>query len=158
MVLLASASWVWLRHAGVDAPEPYTDPVAVVALVAGYLRRRSVPATASFTAYGAGLAGLLFPSLLWALVDSSVDRPLLLAALATAVVIIGAQQGLRAPLILGGGTLIATALRLMAPYETLVPRWVEVGTAGTLLLILGATYEQRRRDLRVLRSRYDALV
>jgi hypothetical protein len=158
VLLLAAASWVWLRHAGVGAPEPYTDPVAGVALAAGYLRRRTVPTTASFTAYGAGLAALLIPSLLWALVDSGVERPLLLAALATAIVILGAQQGLRAPLILGSVTLVATALRLMAPYETLIPRWVEVGTAGTLLLVLGATYEQRRRDMAMLRSRYDALL
>ena len=156
--LLAAASWVWLRHAGIASPEPYTDPVAAVALVAGYLRRRTVPTTASFSAYGAGLVGLLVPSLLWSLVDSGVERPLLLAALATAVVIIGAQQGLRAPLIVGGGTLVLTALRLMAPYETMIPRWVEVGTAGTLLLMLGATYEQRRRDMQLLRARYDALL
>jgi hypothetical protein len=153
LLLLAAASWVWLGHAGVGAPEPYTDPIAVVALVAGYLRRRTLPATASFTAYGAGLTGLLVPSLLWALVDAQVGRPLLLAALATAVVVVGAQHGLRAPLVLGGATLIVTALRLMAPYETLVPRWVEVGTAGTLLLVLGATYEQRRRDVQLLRYR-----
>ena len=158
VLLVAAASWVWLGDAGVAAPEFYTDPIAVVALVAGYLRRRNVPATTSFVAYGAGLSGLLLPSLLWAVADGGVERPLLLAALATAVVIVGAQQGLRAPLILGSVTLVATALRLMAPYETMVPRWVEVGTAGTLLLVLGATYEQRRRDVQLIRARYDALL
>ena len=158
VLLVAAASWIWLGDAGVASPEPYTDPVAVVALVAGYLRRRNVPATTSFVAYGPGLVGLLVPSLLWAVVGGTVERPLLLAALATAVVIVGAQQGLRAPLIIGGVTLVTTALRLMAPYETMVPRWVEVGSAGTLLLVLGATYEQRRRDVQLLRARYDALL
>jgi hypothetical protein len=158
VLLVAAASWIWLGDGGVAAPEPYTDPVAVVALAAGYLRRRNLQATTSFVAYGSGLVGLLLPSLLWAVFSGGVERPLLLAALATAVVIVGAQQGLRAPLIIGGVTLVATALRLMAPYETMVPRWVEVGTAGTLLLVLGATYEQRRRDVQLIRARYDALL
>jgi hypothetical protein len=158
VLLLGIASWAWLYAAGVVAPEPYTDPIAGVALVAGFLRRRNVTATTSFLAYGPGLSGLLLPSLAWALFTPGVERPLLLAALSTAVVIIGAQQGLRAPLILGGATLLITALRLMAPYETMVPRWVEVGTAGTVLLVLGATYEQRRRDLQLIRARYDALL
>jgi hypothetical protein len=158
VLLLAWATWVWLHQAGVTAPEPYTDPIAVVALVAGYLRRRSQPTTSSFTAYGPGLVGLLLPTLGWALWEPGVDRPLLLAALATAVVIVGAQHGLRAPLLLGSLTLVTTALRLLAPYETMVPRWLEVGTAGALLLTLGATYEQRRRELGLLRARYDALL
>jgi hypothetical protein len=157
-LLISAASWVWLGVAGVSAPEPYTDPIAVVALCAGFARRRAVPATPSLTAYGPGLSGLLLPSLSYALLGDGLVRPLLLAGLATGVVIVGAQHRLRAPLLLGSATLVLTAVRLVAPYEVLVPRWLEVGTAGALLLTLGATYEQRRRDLGVLRARYDSLL
>ncbi|MDX6206369.1 MAG: hypothetical protein QOF39_2426, partial [Frankiales bacterium] len=157
-LLISAASWMWLGVAGVTAPEPYTDPIAVVALCAGFARRRRLPATPSLTAYGPGLSGLLLPSLSYALLGDGLVRPLLLGALATGVVIVGAQHRLRAPLLLGSGTLVLTALRLLAPYEVLVPRWLEVGTAGALLLTLGATYEQRRRDLGTLRARYDALL
>ena len=157
-LLISAATWVWLAVAGVNAPEPYADPIAVAALYLGFARRRQLPTTASLTAYGPGLSGLLLPSLAFALAGSGVLRPLLLAALSTAVVIVGAQHRLRAPLLLGSATLVLTALRLLAPYEQLVPRWLEVGTAGALLLTLGATYEQRRRDLGTLRARYDALL
>ncbi len=157
-VLIAAATWTWLAVAGVTSPEPYVDPIAAVALVVGYTKRRTQPSTASLTAYGPGLALLLLPSLAYALAGANLDRPLLLAGLATAVVIVGAQHRLRAPLLFGSATLLLTGLRLLAPYEPLIPRWIEIGTAGALLLMLGATYEQRRRDLGLLRSRYEALL
>jgi hypothetical protein len=156
-LLCSAATWTWLWVAGVGAPEPYTDPIAVVALYAGWQKRRSDPTTSSTVAYGPGLVGLLLPSLLFALREPGLTRPLLLAGLSTGVVVLGAQHRLRAPLVLGSASLVLTALRLLAPYQALVPRWLEVGTAGALLLALGATYEQRRRDLHQLRARYDAL-
>ena len=49
------------------------------------------------------------------------------------------------------------ALDLLGPYAAALPRWLSLGGAGTLLLVVGATYEQRRRDLARLREGFDAL-
>jgi hypothetical protein len=38
-----------------------------------------------------------------------------------------------------------------------LPNWATVGGAGVVLLAVGATFEQRRRDLRDVRDRYAAL-
>jgi hypothetical protein len=38
-----------------------------------------------------------------------------------------------------------------------VPRWSALAAAGTLLVVVGATFEERRRDAARLRDRYAAL-
>jgi hypothetical protein len=156
-LLLAASSWVRLVEAGVSDPEPYVLPLAVVALVLGHLRRRAVPGTGSFAAYGAGLSALLLPSLLAALAGGPLWRPLVLAGVALVVVLLGVRGRLQAPLLIGGVVLAVDALRLLGPHAAALPRWVVLGAAGALLLGVGATYEQRLQDLAGLRARYDAL-
>ncbi|MGV9553817.1 SCO7613 C-terminal domain-containing membrane protein, partial [Streptomyces ardesiacus] len=57
---------------------------------------------------------------------------------------------------LGGGALALVTLHELAPYLAQVvgalPRWVPLALAGLLLLVLGATYEQRLREARRLRD------
>ena len=156
-LLLSASSWVRLAAAGVTDPEPYVLPLAIAALVLGHLRRRAVPATTSFAAYGPGLSALLVPTLVAAWLGGPLLRPLLLAGAALAVVLLGARGRLRAPLVVGGAVLAADAALLAAPYAAALPRWLVLGVAGMLLLAVGATYEQRLRDLVRLRDRYDAL-
>jgi hypothetical protein len=156
-LLLSASSWVRLADAGVEAPEPYVVPLALVALVLGWLRVRREPSTRSFAAYSPGLSLLLLPSLIASFDDESLTRPLLLGAAALVVLLIGAQQRLQAPLVIGGGVLAVDALQLMAPYAAALPRWLTLGAAGLLLVGVGATYEQRRRDVTRLRERFDAL-
>jgi hypothetical protein len=156
-LLLSASSWVRLADAGVDDPEPYVLPLALAALALGHLRRRSAPSTSSFAAYGPGLSALLLPSLLASYAGSPLWRPLSLGAVALAVVLLGARGRLQAPLVLGGAVLAADALLLLAPYAAALPRWLALAAAGALLLAVGATYEQRLRDLARLRDRYDAL-
>jgi hypothetical protein len=156
-LLLSASSWVRLAAAGVEAPEPYVVPLAVVALVLGWLRVRRVPATRSFAAYGAGLSLLLVPSLLASFDDVTLTRPLLLGGAALVVLLVGARQRLQAPLVIGGGVLAVDALQLLAPYAAALPRWLTLGAAGLLLVGVGATYEQRRRDVARLRERFEAL-
>lgn len=156
-LLLSASSWVRLADAGVTDPEPYVLPIAVVALVLGHLRRRAVPSTSSFAAYGAGLSALLLPSLLASYLGSPLWRPLALAGVCVVVVLLGGRERLQAPLVIGGAVLTADALLLLAPYAAALPRWLALGAAGTLLVAVGATYEQRLRDLSRLRDRYDAL-
>ncbi|MGW5802461.1 SCO7613 C-terminal domain-containing membrane protein, partial [Streptomyces bacillaris] len=62
-VLFVTATWVRLAASEVSAPEAYTLPVTVPALVIGALRRRKDPEASSWTAYGPGLAVTLLPSL-----------------------------------------------------------------------------------------------
>ncbi|MYV75933.1 hypothetical protein GT352_18635, partial [Streptomyces sp. SID1046] len=154
--LLAAATWVRLAEAGVSAPEAYTLPVTVPALVVGLLRRRRDPQASSWTAYGPGLAATLVPSLLAAWGDPGWMRPLVLGAAALVVTLVGARWRLQAPLLLGGAVLAAVAVHELAPYVVQVagalPRWVPPALAGLLLLAVGATYERRLRDARRLRA------
>ncbi|AQS71729.1 SCO7613 C-terminal domain-containing membrane protein [Streptomyces pactum] len=155
-VLFLLATWVRLAAWDVTTAEAYTLPVTVLALVVGYLRRRRDPALSSWTAYGAGLAVALLPSLLAAWGDRHWLRPLLLGAAALTVTLVGARSRLQAPLVLGGSVLALVTLHELAPYVAQVagalPRWVPPALAGALLLALGATYEQRLRDARRLRG------
>ncbi|UUU42908.1 SCO7613 C-terminal domain-containing membrane protein [Streptomyces sp. NBC_00162] len=159
--LFVASSWVRLAEAGVTAPEAYTLPVTVPALVLGFLRRRKDPVASSWTAYGPGLAATLLPSLLTVLGGSPAGtaswlRPLLLGLAALAVTLAGAHRRLQAPLLLGGAVLAAVALHELAPYVVQIagalPRWVAPALAGLLLLAVGATYEKRLRDARRLKD------
>ncbi|MFI5855285.1 SCO7613 C-terminal domain-containing membrane protein [Streptomyces parvulus] len=155
-VLFLLATWVRLVAWEVTAPEAYTLPVTVPLLVVGFLRRRREPEASSWTAYGAGLAVTLVPSLLAVWGDQHGTRPLLLGAAAFAVTLVGARHRLKAPLLLGGGALALVTLHELAPYIAqavgALPRWVPPALAGLVLLALGATYEQRLRDARRVRE------
>ncbi|MFE6977427.1 SCO7613 C-terminal domain-containing membrane protein [Streptomyces sp. NPDC057682] len=154
--LFVLASWVRLSASGVGSPEAYTLPVSVPVLVIGWLRRRRDPAASSWTAYGAGLAVSLVPSLLVALGDTGWTRPLLLGVAALVITLLGARLRLQALLVLGGSVLALDALHELAPYVVQVvgamPRWVVPALAGAVLLAVGATYEKRLRDARRLRD------
>lgn len=155
-VLFVTATWVRLAASDVSAPEAYTLPVTVPALVIGVLRRRRDPEASSWTAYGPGLAATLLPSLAVAWGDPDWPRPLLLGAAALVVTLLGAKYRLRAPLLLGGAVLALVTLHELAPYVVQVvgalPRWLPPALAGLLLLAVGATYEQRLRDARKLKD------
>ncbi len=154
--LFLLATWVRLAAWEVDIPEAYTLPVTIPALLVGHLRRRRVPETSSWTAYGPGLAATLLPSLVMAWDDPGWTRPLLLGLAALSLTLLGGGYSLQAPLVLGGSVLTLDALHELAPYIVQVadalPRWVPPALAGLLLLALGATYERRIRDVRRMRD------
>lgn len=154
--LFLAATWVRLAASEVTVPEAYTLPVTAAALAVGFARRRRDPQAGSWTAYGPGLAATLLPSTLAVWGDPHWLRPLLLGAAALAVTLAGARGRLRAPLLLGGATLVAVALHELTPYVVQVvdalPRWLPPALAGVLLLAVGATYEKRLRDARRLRE------
>ncbi|MEV0259211.1 hypothetical protein AB0H82_33775 [Streptomyces sp. NPDC050732] len=159
--LFVLASWVRLASWEVSAPEAYTLPVTIPALLLGLLRRRRDPEASSWTAYGPGLATTLLPSLAAAWGDPYWQRPLLLGTAALALTLLGAHHRLRAPLVLGGSVLALDALHELAPYLVqavgVLPRWLPPALAGLLLLVVGATYEQRLRDARRLRNALDRM-
>ncbi|WP_369197432.1 SCO7613 C-terminal domain-containing membrane protein [Streptomyces djakartensis] len=154
--LFVLAAWVRLAAWQVDTPEAYTLPVTVPALLVGVLRRRRDPLASSWTAYGPGLAVTSLPSLAAAWTDPHWTRPLLLGTAALVVTLLGARHHLQAPLVLGGTVLALVTLHELAPYVVQVtgalPRWAPPALAGLLLLALGATYEQRLRDVRRVRA------
>ncbi|WP_333739562.1 SCO7613 C-terminal domain-containing membrane protein [Streptomyces sp. IBSBF 2806] len=156
VALFVLASWVRLASWQVGLAEAYTLPVTVPALLVGALRRRRDPAASSWTAYGPGLTATLLPSLAVAWGDPGWARPLLLGASALLLTLLGARHRLQAPLVLGGSVLTLDALHELAPYLVQVtdalPRWAPPALAGLLLLALGATYEQRLRDVRRVRE------
>ncbi|ALU92835.1 hypothetical protein WQO_05410 [Streptomyces globisporus C-1027] len=154
--LFVLATWVRLAASEVSFPEAYTLPVTVPALVVGFLRRRKDPEASSWTAYGPGLAATLLPSLTVAWTDPDWQRPLLLGVAALVVTLLGARYRLQALLLLGGSVLALDGLHELAPYVVQVagalPRWLPPALAGLLLLVVGATYEQRLRDARRLKE------
>ncbi|RLV65413.1 membrane protein [Streptomyces sp. CBMAI 2042] len=155
-VLFVAATWVRLAASEVSAPEAYTLPVTVPALVVGVLRRRKDPGASSWTAYGPGLAATLLPSLAVGWTDPDWVRPLLLGVAALVITLLGAKYRLQALLLLGGAALALDTLHELAPYVVQVagalPRWLPPALAGLLLLAVGATYEQRLRDARKLKD------
>ncbi|WP_329153372.1 hypothetical protein OHA63_05235 [Streptomyces anulatus] len=154
--LFVLATWVRLAASEVSFPEAYTLPVTVPALVVGVARRRRDPEASSWTAYGPGLAATLLPSLAVAWTDTDWLRPLLLGVTALVITLLGARYRLQALLVLGGVVLALDGLHELAPYVAQVagslPRWLPPALAGLLLLVVGATYEQRLRDARRLKD------
>jgi hypothetical protein len=155
-LLALAAVWTLMLSYRVETVEAYSLPLAVALLVLGVARRGSVPDASSWQAYGPALAVGLLPSLFRALPGDGVPRPALLAAAALLVTLAGARHRLLAPLVLGGGTLLALALRAVGPAAVRVcaalPGWVPVAAAGAVLLLVGATYEQRLRDAKRVRD------
>ncbi|MFI1580441.1 SCO7613 C-terminal domain-containing membrane protein [Embleya sp. NPDC020630] len=153
--LLFVAYWVRLALFDVPHPEAYTVPLGLALLVEGLRRRRADPDTTSWAAYGAPLAMLLLPSLPLAVGQGEPIRPSLLGIAAIGTLLVGARFRLRAPLFLGAGVLaIIGPVHLvphLAPVYDAVPRWAILGTAGLLLIVVGAGYERRVRDLKRLR-------
>lgn len=155
-VLFVAATWVRLAASEVSVPEAYTLPVTVPALVIGVVRRRRDPQASSWTAYGPGLAATLLPSLAVAWTDPEWLRPLLLGVAALVITLLGAKYRLQSLLLLGGAVLALDTLHELTPYVIQVagalPRWLPPALAGLLLLVVGATYEQRLRDARRLKD------
>lgn len=151
---LLLAHWTRLLADGVGAVEAYTVPFSLVLLAIGWWRARR---SSSWLAYGPGLSFSLLPSLLALYIQpEGWIRPLALGLASMAVLLAGARFRLQAPAILGGFTLAAVAVHELAPWiaqlMTLVPRWVPVAVGGLALLLIGATYEARLRDVRRIRD------
>jgi hypothetical protein len=152
-LLLVAATWVRLAQLGVHAPEAYTLPSALVLCVVGGWRLRRDPTAATLVMLLPGLTLATVPSLLRMLGEPLSLRALLLGVACLALVLAGVGLRLGAPLVVGAvvGTLLV--LRELAPYAATVPPWLLIGLSGTLLTVVGVTWESRMRDLRTA-SRY----
>ncbi|HSK27389.1 MAG TPA: hypothetical protein VK894_10820 [Jiangellales bacterium] len=146
-LLLAAASWVRLSDAGVDDVEAYTLPSALALLVVGVLAMRRDPARASLPTLGPGLLLALGPSLVLSVQDPVSVRGLLTGLAGLALVAAGVALRWGAVLVAGGVVTAVLAVRHLTPVAAGLPRWVLLGVAGAALLAVGATWEQRRRDV-----------
>jgi hypothetical protein len=131
----------------VQAPELYTLPAAVLLVAAGAWRLRTDREVSSFTMLGSGLTLALLPSLLLTLDEPVSVRGALIGAAGVLVLAAGVQQRLAAPFVLGAVTTGILAVRHLEPVADAVPRWITLGGVGLVLLVVGITWEARRRNL-----------
>jgi hypothetical protein len=145
--------WLLVASERVATVEVYTLPAAAVALLAGWLARRSRAGLSSWVTYGPALAAALLPTLASVLADEGQPlRRLLLGVGALAVLLAGAYGRLRAPVVAGGAVLAVVALHELVLVWDLLPRWIPLAAAGLLLVGLAMTLERRRRDLARVRA------
>jgi hypothetical protein len=141
----------------VSAPELYTLPAAALLVAVGAWRLRGEAADSSFTVLGSGLTLALLPSLLLALEEPVSLRGALIGAGAVLVLAAGVHLRLAAPFTLGAATTGVLALRHLEPVAEAVPRWVSLGGVGLALLLVGVTWEARRRNLETAQQYLTAL-
>ncbi len=147
-VLCSASVWTLLLDREIDTVEAYTLPLAVMLGVVGLVRWRREPHASSWLTLGSTLSIGLLPSAVASIDDAGLTRPLLVLAVGAAVVLLGVARGRQAPVIIGGLALALVAVSQLAPWAVGLPRWLSFGSVGLLLLLLGARYEQRRRNAR----------
>ncbi|MDP2775078.1 MAG: hypothetical protein Q8O61_16115 [Nocardioides sp.] len=147
--LLVLATWVRLADLGVEAPEAYTLPAAVALVLVGLDRMRRDPTASTSASVTPGLVLASVPSLLWVVAGDPVSlRAALLGAACLALVLVGALLRWSSPLVTGASVGAVLVLRELAPYAAQTPQWVVIGLAGTLLTVVGVTWERRLVELR----------
>ena len=154
-LLLAMATWVRLAELGVTVPEAYTLPSALVLTAVGCWRLLRDDRTATMRLLVPGLGLATVPSLLVVLDDPTSLRALLLGLGCLALVLAGVSLRWSAPLVVGAVVGAVLVLRELAPYAADLPPWVVIGLSGTVLLVVGVTWESRMRDVRTA-TRYVA--
>ena len=153
------ASWIGIALLGVAtairvvedvrAPELYTLPAAALLLGAGWWRLRADRAVGSVRALSSGLTLALLPSLLLALDEPVSLRGALVAAAGVVALAVGLVRLWAAPFAAGALTVAVLAVRHLGPVVEGLPRWISLGGVGLALLLVGVTWEQRRRDVQV---------
>jgi hypothetical protein len=146
VTLLGAATLIRLVEE-VQAPEVYTLPAAALLLGAGWWRLGADRELSSMRALASGLTLALVPSLLLTLDDPVSLRGALVAAGGLVALAVGVARHWAAPFLAGAGTTAVLAVRHLGPVVEGLPRWISLGSVGLVLLLVGITWEQRRRDL-----------
>lgn len=147
-VLLAASTWVRLADAEVSTVEAYTLPSALALVALGLWRLHRDGAASSARALGSGLLLATLPSVPQVWDDPVSLRALLLGLGCLAMVLVGAARSLAAPLLAGAAVGAVVVLAEVWPVIGSGPQWVPLTLAGLVLLVCGATWEARMRDLR----------
>lgn len=122
LVLVAFGLWALLSR-----PRPTEEPLGSV--------RCLLP----------GLVVALGPSTVHAVLAPDGVRPVVVALVATALVIGGALLRWQAPLLVGLVAVLPVAVVQALPLVTALPQWVYLAAAGVLALVLGVTFERQRQ-------------
>jgi hypothetical protein len=145
--------WLFIALAEVGLPEAYTLPFAALALVVGVVESRTRPELSSWAAYGPALLAAFVPTMGIVLSGEGGEmREVLLLLGAVATLIVGSRNRQQAPVVIGA---VATAIAAIHFAVTLVGNWLVLVPVGVILLVVGATNENRRRTREGLR---DALI
>lgn len=147
-LLCSAAVWTLLLDAEVHTVEAYSLPLAGLLGVVGLVRLHREPSAPSWLTVGPALAVGMLPSAVASVSDPEVLRPLLVLAAGAAVLLLGVSRRWQAPLVIGSLGLAVVAVSQLAPWAVGLPRWLSFGTVGLVLLVLGARYEERRRNAR----------
>ena len=102
------------------------------------------------TTVAALLPGLLLgtvPSLLWVLGDPVSLRAALLGVGCLGLVLAGVGLRWNAPVVVGAAVGALVLLVELAPYAARTPQFVVIAAVGSVLLVVGVTWERRLRDL-----------
>jgi hypothetical protein len=139
--------WLFIALAEVALPEAYTLPFAALALLVGLLEVRQRPDLSSWAAYGPALLAAFVPTIGIVLATKAGDlRELLLLLGAVTTLIVGSRLRQQAPVVVGA---LTTAIAAIHFAMTLVDTWLVLVPVGMVLLLLGATNENRRRTDRL---------
>ncbi|MCZ4499477.1 MAG: hypothetical protein JWQ74_2030 [Marmoricola sp.] len=128
------------------APELYAVPAALLLIGAGVRRLQVDPAVASWRVLGSGLTLGLVPSLLLALDEPVSLRGALVAAAGVVALATGVARHWGAPFLAGAAVVAVLAVRHLGPVAAALPRWISLGSVGVALLLVGISWEARRRD------------
>ena len=142
----SASVWVLLDDAGVRTVEAYSLPLAALVALVGVVRLRREPTSPSWLTVGPALTVALVPSALATIDDPALTRPLLVLLAGAAVLVGGVRLRWQAPVLTAVVALGIVSVAQLAPYAVGLPRWLTFGTVGLILLVLGARYEQRRRN------------
>ncbi|MCA0145046.1 SCO7613 C-terminal domain-containing membrane protein [Blastococcus sp. LR1] len=143
---LVLACWIAVGGAGVDTPEAYTLPAALGLLVVALPQLRA--GAPSWAAESPAVGVALVPSALVVVADPTALRLALVVAAAVLCTVGGVLRHRQGPFLIGAGVLLLVTVGRLGPYAPLLPRWLSLGAAGLVLLVVGATYERRRQQAR----------
>jgi hypothetical protein len=135
---LVLAAWVGAATAGLAAVEWYSLPAAAGLLIAAGPQLTQGP---SWPAWGPGLLVAAVPSSVLAVTTSDGTRAVGVLLVAAGVMVAGARSGIRAPLMIGAGTVLALGLG----FSVRALPW-PLGTAlavGGVLLAVGMRRERQ---------------
>ena len=152
-VAALGATWAWLAAADVGVIEAYTLPAALAAAIVGEFASTRKPGR-SFLTLGPAIVLAFGPTLTLAVQQDDVLRAVLVGVSAFALVLVGAQRRLQAPLVLGAIVLLVLGIDTLGPAAARLPRWIALAVPGAILLWVGATFERRREAARAAMERF----
>lgn len=160
-VELLALIWLQLGQADVVTVEAYTLPLALtllaVGLIGARLDRSGGGEPGSWITYGPALVVGLAPTVWLSFTTPGSVRPLTGLVAGALVLVGGVTWGKRALVDVGTVAVVALAFEQIAPVVGEIPNWATIGATGILLIAVGATFEQRRRDLKAVLRKYSAL-